>query len=94
MGNEIKPHQIRPDDFSRRFSLRAPNLMWLLGAGASVSAGIPTASDMVWEFKQLLLVSQRHISPQAVADLSNPALRAQIKRILMPPSTSPASPAR
>jgi len=79
MANEIKPHQIRADDFSRRFALRAPNLMWLLGAGASASAGIPTASNMVWEFKQLLLVSQRHISPQAVADLSNPAIRAQIQ---------------
>lgn len=80
MGTEIKlPHDIGADDFSRRFALRAPNLMWLLGAGASASAGIPTASDMVWEFKQLLLVSQRHISPQAVTDLSNPAIRAQIQ---------------
>jgi hypothetical protein len=53
--------------------------MWLLGAGASASAGIPTARDMVWEFKQLLFVSQRRISPQAVADLSNPAIRAQLQ---------------
>ncbi len=43
--------EIGADDFARRFSLRSPNLMWLLGAGASASAGIPTAGDMVWEFK-------------------------------------------
>jgi NAD-dependent SIR2 family protein deacetylase len=54
MGTETKPPQIDADDFSRRFSRRAANLMWLLGAGASASAGIPTARDMVWEFTQLL----------------------------------------
>ena len=32
---------------SRRFSLRARNLMWLLGAGACAAAGIPTARDMI-----------------------------------------------
>jgi hypothetical protein len=53
--------------------------MWLLGAGASASAGIPTAYDMVWEFKQLLFVSQRRVSPQVVADLSNPTVRAQLQ---------------
>ena len=42
--------EIGADDFVRRFSLRAPNLMWLLGAGASAASGIPTAWDMVWEF--------------------------------------------
>lgn len=70
---------IEVDDFSRRFSLRAGNLMWLLGAGASASAGIPTAGDMVWEFKQQLFASQRRVSPKAVADLSSPAVRAQLQ---------------
>jgi hypothetical protein len=53
--------------------------MWLLGAGASAAAGIPTAADMVWEFKQQLFISQRRVSPQAVADLSSPVIRAQLK---------------
>jgi hypothetical protein len=79
MGSEIKPPQISADDFSRRFARRASNLMWLLGAGASASAGIPTAYDMVWEFKQLLFVSQRRISPRVVADLSNPNVRARLQ---------------
>ena len=59
--------------------MRAGNLMWFLGAGASASAGIPTASDMVWEFKQLLFISQRRVSPQTVGDLSNPAIRARLQ---------------
>lgn len=53
--------------------------MWLLGAGASASAGIPTAGDMVWEFKQKLYASQRRVSPQTIADLSSPAIRAQLQ---------------
>lgn len=67
------------DDFARRFSLRAANLMWFLDAGASASAGIPTAANMVWDFKQRLFVSQRRVAPQFVADLSNSAVRNQIQ---------------
>ena len=40
---------VAADDFARRFSMRAGSLMWLLGAGASAPAGIPTAWDMIWE---------------------------------------------
>lgn len=71
--------QIGADDFARRFSLRAGNLMWLLGAGASASAGIPTAWDMVWEFKQRLFISQRRVSLQSVADLSSPVIRGHLQ---------------
>lgn len=70
---------IAADDFVRRFALRAKTLMWLLGAGASAAAGIPTAWDMIWEFKQKLFISQRRASPQTVADLSNPAVRSHIQ---------------
>ena len=49
---------IGPDDFARRFSVRGANLMWLLGAGASNAAGLPTAHDLVIEFKRMLYVSQ------------------------------------
>ena len=75
--NELS--QIGADDFVRRFSLRAQNLMWLIGAGTSASAGVPTAIDMVWEFKQQLFTSQRKVSPQSVADLSNPVVRAKLQ---------------
>ena len=49
---------VAADDFARRFSMRAGSLMWLLGAGASASAGIPTAWDMIWKFKQQLYVGR------------------------------------
>jgi hypothetical protein len=85
------PPQVRLDDFTRRFALRAGNLMWFLGAGASASAGIPTALDMVWEFKQVLYVSQRRVAPQTVADLSNPAIRAQLQTHIDAAGTLPAA---
>jgi hypothetical protein len=72
-------HEIGADDFARRFSLRAGNLMWFLGAGASASAGIPTAGDMIWEFKQTLFVTQRRVSLKMVADLTSEAVRAQLQ---------------
>lgn len=70
--------QIPVDDFARRFSLRASNMMWFLGAGASASAGVPTAMDMIWGFKQALFISQNRGSSQASVDLSQPAVRSRI----------------
>ena len=71
--------EIAIDDFCRRFELRSHRLMWFLGAGASASAGIPTAHDMIWDFKRRLYVSQRRVSPQAVSDLSDPFVRRRIQ---------------
>ena len=56
--------------------------MWLLGAGASAAAGIPTAWDMIWEFKQQLYVSQRRALPKAVADLANPAVQRELQAFI------------
>lgn len=94
MDNGRSTPEIGADDFARRFSLRAANLMWLLGAGTSASAGIPTARDMVWEFKQQLFISQRRVSPHTVTDLSNPGVRAQLQAHIdsshkLPPSGAP-----
>ena len=52
--------------------------MWFLGAGASASAGLPTAMDMIWEFKRLLFVSQNPSYRQASIDLSQPSTRNRI----------------
>ncbi len=71
--------EIGADDFARRFSLRTGNLMWFLGAGASAAAGVPTAFNMIWEFKQQLLISQRRLSSKLVADLSSPPIRARLQ---------------
>jgi hypothetical protein len=85
---------IEADDFARRFTMRSANLMWLVGAGCSASAGVPTASDMVWEFKQQLYVSQRRVSLKSVSDLSNSAIRQLLQSYIdssgsLPPSGAP-----
>lgn len=69
---------IGQDDFARRFSVRGANLMWLLGAGASNAAGLPTAHDLVVEFKRMLYVSQRGRTVRP-GDLAQPALRNRIE---------------
>lgn len=86
-----EPNEVTADDFSRRFSQRNGNLMWFLGAGASASAGIPTAWDMIWEFKQQLYVSQRRVSAKAIADLASPAIRGQIQAHIDSLGTLPAT---
>lgn len=74
--------------------MRGGGLMWLLGAGASAAAGIPTAWDMIWEFKQQLYVSQRRVSPKVVADLANPAVQRDLQAFVdglekYPPAGAP-----
>lgn len=66
------------DDFIRRFSTRGRRLMWFLGAGASASAGMPTAFDLIWRFKRDLYVSRSHGANQISADLSQEAVRHRI----------------
>ena len=83
MNESQQRHEIPLHDFCRRFGLRAKSLMWFLGAGASASAGIPTASDLIWEFKRDLFVSQqRRVFPQAVNDLGNSAVRDQLQKYI------------
>ena len=74
-----KLQYVELDDFARRFSKRAQKLMWLLGAGASASAGVPTATDMIWDFKQQLFISQRRVQRHEVSDLSNPIVRTRLQ---------------
>ncbi len=70
--------------------MRAGNVMWLLGAGGSAAAGIPTASDMILEFKQQLYISQRRVSPRSVSDLSNPAVRSLLQSYIDASESFPA----
>jgi NAD-dependent SIR2 family protein deacetylase len=88
--SETRYPTVEADDFARRFSMRPGGLMWLLGAGASASAGIPTAWDMIWEFKQQLYLSQRRVSLRTVADLSNAAIRSRIEEFITGQETYPA----
>ena len=53
--------------------------MWFLGAGALRAAGIKTAGDMIWDFKQRLYRSQKKASPSAITDISDPAVQRKLQ---------------
>lgn len=65
--------------FLRLFQLRAAQIMWFLGAGASRAAGIKTAGDMIWDFKQRLYRSQKKLPPSAITDIGEPAVQRKLQ---------------
>lgn len=65
--------------FLRVFQMRAGQTMWFLGAGASRSAGIKTAGDMIWDFKQRLYRSQKKLPPSAITDIGESTVRRKIQ---------------
>lgn len=66
-------------EFVRLFPLRAKNISWLFGAGASVSAGLPSAYDLVWDFKRKIYCSEQGIALNRFCNLSDRGLRIQIQ---------------
>jgi NAD-dependent SIR2 family protein deacetylase len=67
-------------DFLRQYEIRSPNIMWFLGAGASAAAGIPTAFNMIWDFKRTLYCSAQRVPVSSCSDLGNPSLRAKLQQ--------------
>ncbi|WP_152539828.1 SIR2 family protein [Afipia sp. P52-10] len=65
--------------FLRLFQLRGSQIMWFLGAGASRSAGIKTAGDMIWDFKQRLYRSQKKLSPSAITDIGEVVVQRKLQ---------------
>jgi NAD-dependent SIR2 family protein deacetylase len=66
-------------EFLRVFNVRAPNLSWFLGAGASAAAGIPTAGDLIWQFKRNLYCSAEHVSRKNFDDISNLLVKRKLQ---------------
>lgn len=53
--------------------------MWFLGAGASAAAGVPTAGQMVWDFKRQLYCTAQRVSLATCSDLNSPHVQARIQ---------------
>lgn len=62
---------VKSDAFARSFGQRTRQLAWLLGAGVSASAGVPTATNMIIEFKTYLYSTRMRI-PRSEVDSSDP----------------------
>jgi hypothetical protein len=48
-------YEIDQGQFTGRFCARPQNFAWFLGADASATVGVPTATDILWDIKMLLL---------------------------------------
>lgn len=66
------------DEFLRVYSVRAANLTWFLGSGASAAAGIPTAGNLIWQFKRTLFCSAQRTSIKSCEDLASPAVQHRL----------------
>ncbi|RZK28108.1 MAG: SIR2 family protein, partial [Hymenobacter sp.] len=80
-----------PLEFQLRFKARAPQLMWLLGAGASASAGIKTAWQMIWEFKRVIYGLEKKVADSRIPTLLDDSTRALIQSVLDQTKRYPAS---
>ena len=77
----MNPQELRLElpDFLNLFPNRGPHLMWLLGAGASVGAGLPTANTLTWEFKRTLYCNAQRLPPSRFPDLNDPAFQQLVQ---------------
>ncbi|HTU68254.1 MAG TPA: SIR2 family protein [Steroidobacteraceae bacterium] len=64
------------------FSARPQNFGWFLGAGSSVSAGLPTATDIIWDMKRRYYCREENqdISRQ---DMQSEAVRQRIQSYML-----------
>jgi hypothetical protein len=63
------------------FCARPQNFAWFLGAGTSRSAGLPTATDIIWDLKRRFYCQEENqdISRQ---DIQNTAVKARIQAFM------------
>lgn len=69
-------------DFVRLVTELPGKLSWFLGAGASQSAGLPTAVDLIWDLKRRFYCSEEHQDVSS-NDLQNAAVRAKIDAFMV-----------
>lgn len=71
--------RIDEGDFARLALIRGGQLAWFLGAGASASAGVPTAAHMIAEFKAALYASAQKLDRSDI-DSDDPLWIGRINR--------------
>lgn len=60
--------------------MRAPQIAWFLGAGASAAAGVPTAGQLVWDFKRQIYCAAERIPVAAYSNVLDPNVQERIQR--------------
>ena len=68
-------------EFIDLVAMRPQNIAWFLGAGASATAGIPTATDIIWDLKRRYYRREEN-QDISVQDMQNPAIRVRIQEFM------------
>src|ERR1700730_9308585 len=69
------------EKFTSVFCARPQNFAWFLGAGASRSAGLPTATDIIWDLKRQYYCREENQEIRR-QDVQNSAVRDRIQSFL------------
>lgn len=65
-------------EFIRIFSLKGKNIAWFTGAGASVAAGLPSAYNMIWDFKRSIFCTEQNMPISQYSNLT-PGVKNKIQ---------------
>lgn len=74
-------HQVSEKEFLQHYIQNAQYLMWFLGAGTSRSAGLPTATDIIWDLKHRYYCLHENQDLQS-HDINNSAIRNKIQKYM------------
>jgi len=78
-------------DFLNIYKLKGQHYMWLLGAGTSVSAGIPSANNLISQFKLNIFCNATGSNPKLYYDLANPTTRQNLENYFIENKIIPSS---
>lgn len=77
-------------EFVKYYPLRANSLIWLFGAGSSVSAGVPSAYDLTWDFKRRIYCADQAYPLHLFNNLTDTGIREQIQNYFDSQENCPA----
>lgn len=88
-GDDVKEYTIA--NVINSFSVRpAGSMSLLLGAGASISSGIMSGGQMIWDFKRRIYCSENKVSEKIFPDLSRESVQSEIQTYLDATGEHPA----
>jgi len=73
-----KKAELPETEFLQHFLANAPHMMWFLGSGASRSAGLPTATDIIWDLKHRYYCLHENQDLKS-HDMNNNAIKLKIQ---------------
>jgi NAD-dependent SIR2 family protein deacetylase len=93
-GSIVETDEISGRQFAERFALKPERFAWLLGAGASATAGIPTGYQMIQEFRAKLFAQASGVGQREI-DVADPIWQQRIDAQLarhadLPPKGDPS----